>query len=88
MHQDIKYIKKQKAIYSDAEEDLISIVIVNSGAKQIGFIVDELHDKQEVVIKPLVDFLACIKGISGATILGDGSIIDPNELADISMEKD
>ena len=47
------------------------VVIVNTGSKQIGFIVDELMGRQEVVIKPLEDYLQEKSGFSGATILGD-----------------
>ena len=73
------------------EENVLSIVIINCGTKSVGLIVDELLDKQEVVIKPLVDFLACIRGISGASILGDGSIVlilEPAELINLATEKE
>ncbi|MCD6459823.1 chemotaxis protein CheA [bacterium] len=73
------------------EEDILSMVIINCGTKSVGLIVDELLDKQEVVIKPLVDFLACIRGISGASILGDGSIVlivEPAELINLATEKE
>jgi two-component system chemotaxis sensor kinase CheA len=42
--------------------------------------VDALKGEQEVVIKPLGGILGEINGISGASILGDGSvalIVDP-----------
>ena len=37
-------------------------------------IVDELIGQQEIVIKSLGRFLSKIKGIAGATILGDGNV--------------
>ncbi|MEW6535633.1 MAG: chemotaxis protein CheA [Candidatus Auribacterota bacterium] len=82
------HIDAEKRNGSDID-DSVSIVIINSGSYQVGFIVDELLDKQEVVIKPLIDFLASITGISGATILGDGSIIliiDPTELVELTTK--
>ncbi|MDX9702518.1 MAG: chemotaxis protein CheA [Candidatus Auribacterota bacterium] len=81
----------EHAATGKSEEEDISIVIIRSGSKSVGFIVDELLEKQEVVIKPLVDFLACIRGISGATILGDGSImliLEPNELINLATENE
>jgi two-component system chemotaxis sensor kinase CheA len=66
------------------------VVIVNTGARQIGFIVDELKGRQEVVIKPLEDYLQEKSGFSGATILGDGSIsliLDVFELVLLSLDK-
>lgn len=71
----------------DNHKGLISIIILSSESKKIGFIVDGLLRQQEIVIKPLADFLAVIKGISGATILGDGKIVlilDPNEIVELA----
>ncbi|QTL98432.1 chemotaxis protein CheA [Iocasia frigidifontis] len=58
--------------YINKEE--IPAVIINSGEKQIGLIVDELLNQQEIVIKSLGNYLINIKNISGATIVGDGDV--------------
>lgn len=50
------------------------IVVVRKGEKQAGLLVDELIGQQEIVIKPLGKYLSNIKYLSGATILGNGSI--------------
>lgn len=66
------------------------VVVVNTGAKQVGFVVDELKGRQEVVIKPLEDYLQEKSGFSGATILGDGNIsliIDVFDMVQISFDK-
>lgn len=60
------------AQYINREE--IPAVIINSGEKQIGLIVDELLDQQEIVIRSLGNYLVDIKNISGATIVGDGDV--------------
>ncbi len=52
----------------------IPVVIINSGDRQIGLIVDNLLYQQEIVIKSLGDYLVNIKNISGATIVGDGDV--------------
>jgi two-component system chemotaxis sensor kinase CheA len=54
--------------------DEYPVVVVKIGKNKIGFIVDELIGQQEIVIKSLGRFLSKIKGIAGATILGDGNV--------------
>ncbi|MDP9025736.1 MAG: chemotaxis protein CheA [Candidatus Eremiobacteraeota bacterium] len=52
----------------------VMIVIVGLQGKQVGLVVDSFEGEQEIVIKPLSDVVGRIAGISGATILGNGSI--------------
>lgn len=54
---------------------LIPIVILSYKDKQIGLIVDKILGKQEIVLKSLEHNYKSIQGLSGAAILGDGSII-------------
>ena len=54
--------------------DKVMIVIVGLQGRQVGLVVDSFHGEQEIVIKPLSDVIGAIPGISGATILGNGSI--------------
>lgn len=49
-------------------------VVCNVDEKQIALKVDQVLGQEEVVIKPLGEFLGNISGISGATIRGDGSV--------------
>ena len=51
-----------------------SIVVVRSGQDKAGFVVDELHGEHQTVIKPLGKVFEQLKGISGATVLGDGNV--------------
>ena len=72
------------------ENDKFFVVIVNAGLRKIGLVVDELLGQEEVVIKPLVDYLQEKSGLSGATIIGDGRvslILDVYELANIAMSR-
>jgi len=50
------------------------VVVVNSGGRQIGFVVDQLVGQEEVVIKALGAKLHGLPGLAGATITGDGQI--------------
>lgn len=56
------------------ENEEIPVVIIKSAERQIGLIVDELLNQQEIVIKSLGKYLVNIKNISGATIVGDGDV--------------
>jgi two-component system chemotaxis sensor kinase CheA len=47
-------------------------LLVRRGSEQIAFGVDRMLGQQEVVVRPLEDQLLRIKGIAGATDLGDG----------------
>ncbi|RME34719.1 MAG: chemotaxis protein CheA [Gammaproteobacteria bacterium] len=50
------------------------VVVVSIGTRQVGLLVDQLIGQEEVVIKPLGALLQGTKGLSGATITGDGRI--------------
>ncbi len=50
------------------------VVVVRTGRTRVGFVVDELIGQQDIVIKSLGRFLSKIRGIGGATILGDGNV--------------
>ena len=51
-----------------------SVVVIKSIKTQLGLIVDNLVGKEEVVVKSLGALFANVVGISGAAIMGDGSI--------------
>jgi len=67
------------------------VVVLGSGKKRIGVVVDRLLGEQEIVIKSLGKYLGQMTGLSGATILGDGRvalIIDAKGIvADTSKEE-
>lgn len=50
------------------------VVVVESDNKHCGILVSELTNHQQVVVKSLEANYAKIDGLSGATILGDGSV--------------
>jgi two-component system chemotaxis sensor kinase CheA len=50
------------------------LVVVEADGQKIGLMVDDLLAQQQVVIKSLNDNYQQVEGISGATILGDGSV--------------
>lgn len=70
--------------------EVLSVVVIHDNERRLGLVVDELLERQEIVIKPLGAYLGDLKGISGATIMGDGSVIlilDPHEIYLMSTSK-
>ncbi|OHT21480.1 Chemotaxis protein CheA [Sphingomonas haloaromaticamans] len=55
------------------EESLV-IIVESEAAGHVGLMVDTIENRREVVIKSLEDNLHPIRGLGGATILGDGTI--------------
>jgi two-component system chemotaxis sensor kinase CheA len=52
----------------------IFIVVLGTGEKRFAIAVDKLVGNQEIVVKSLGAYIGKVDGISGATILGDGSV--------------
>ena len=50
------------------------LVVVEGDGKRVGLLVDELQAQQQVVIKSLEVNYKRVNGLSGATILGDGTV--------------
>ena len=66
--------------YQQSVEDGMMVVLELDG-KTICMFVDKLVGKQEIVVKPIPSYIKKVKGISGCTQLGDGSIaliLDPS----------
>ena len=57
------------------EEAFVSVILVHAGEYSAALLVDEMLASREIVVKAVGPQLASIRGISGATILGDGSIV-------------
>jgi chemosensory pili system protein ChpA (sensor histidine kinase/response regulator) len=53
----------------------IPVVLVRAGEHSTGLVADELIGSREIVVKPVGPQISGIRGISGATVLGDGRIV-------------
>jgi two-component system chemotaxis sensor kinase CheA len=65
------------------EPALLSVVVISINERRVGFVVDRLLHRHDVVIKSLGEYLVNAGGVSGATIMGDGRVIlilDPYEI--------
>ncbi len=65
--------------YQKSVEDGMMLILEVEG-KKVSLFVDKLIGKQEIVVKPIPSYVKKVKGLSGCTQLGDGSIaliLDP-----------
>ncbi|HNG54316.1 MAG TPA: chemotaxis protein CheA [Nitrospira sp.] len=70
-------------IPTDANRERFYVVVAALGDRRVGVVVDELRSQEEVVIKSIWDYLETVKGVSGATITGEGKVVlilDTSEL--------
>ena len=75
--QHIPIIRLDYAFNTSADAEKLEnglLIIADSERQRYGIWVDELLDQQQVVIKSLVSNFRHVRGISGATILGDGRV--------------
>lgn len=73
------------------EREVLPMVVIHDNERRLGLVVDRLLERQEIVIKPLGQYLNDfdLKGLSGATIMGDGSVVlilDPHEIYSLSTQ--
>ena len=61
-------------IESESNGDTSSVLILTSSAKSMGLVVSALRGCQDIVVKSLDDNFTHIRGVAGASILGDGSV--------------
>ncbi|MDP1737922.1 MAG: chemotaxis protein CheA [Caulobacter sp.] len=71
-------VSLQNLLQLEASEEASAeacIVVTRVGAFTFGVIVDRVFDIEEIVVKPVATVLRHLRLYSGATILGDGSVI-------------
>ena len=61
----------------DSNEDELELLITYLGDEntKMGIVVDSVLRQQDILVKSLNETFAGLKGISGATILGDGQVV-------------
>lgn len=58
-----------------AQDVTVPVVLVRAGDHSTGLVADELIGSREIVVKSVGPQISGIRGVSGATILGDGRIV-------------
>ncbi len=64
----------------------LPLLILGVGDKKFGVVVDQLLTGREIVIKPLGSHLRRVHGVTGATLMGDGSVVLILNPADLITE--
>ncbi len=54
---------------------LFPVLLARTGDQSVALHVDELIGRREIVVKPVGTQISTVRGISGATILGDGRVV-------------
>ena len=76
--------------YKDTyDSDKSQIIVVSDGDKKVGISVDYIVGEYQAVVKPIGKYYKNQDFISGATILGDGSIalvMDTHKIIDLYTE--
>jgi two-component system chemotaxis sensor kinase CheA len=80
-----RLLKMPCATADDVSED-VNIVVVQVGEDQLGLIVTEVFDTEEIVVKPVGTLLKDIGIYQGTTILGDGRVIMILDVSGIATE--
>lgn len=66
--------RKYDFISEDEIPEVLYTVVVSASSSLAGLVVDEVLGEQEIVIKSLGSYMGDVRGLGGATILGDGGI--------------
>jgi chemotaxis protein histidine kinase CheA/ActR/RegA family two-component response regulator len=64
-------------------EERSSLLIVNAGRRRVALLVDGIVAQQEIVAKPLGAHLRNVRGVAGATALGNGQLVVILELLEL-----
>jgi len=71
----VPYIRlREQFNVGDEQPDIEQIVIIGADGRRVGFVVDGIVGQHQTVLKSLGKFYANVEGVSGATILGDGTV--------------
>jgi two-component system chemotaxis sensor kinase CheA len=58
-----------------AASGMIQVVVLNAGGTSIAFLVDEVLNEQEVLLKSLGRQLSRVRNVAGVTIIGSGKVV-------------
>lgn len=82
--QQVPFINLREYFHSATSgPDIQQIVVIRNEDRRVGFTIDEVVGEYQAVLKPLGNLCRSIEIVSGATILGDGTIalvLDSNKL--------
>jgi len=82
--------KEKDLLVTNSGTEKVNVVVIHSRSKTLGLTVDALVGRADLVIKSLSDNFQPMRGLSGASILGDGDVclmLDSAALVDLAAER-
>ncbi len=70
---------------ADQSVNAIQIVVLKYDEKRIGFVVDEIFDEFQILVKKLGKQLVKVRNIGGASVLGNGKVVPIINVADLML---
>lgn len=86
----IFHLRKLMGNKTTSANEEFPVIIISSNNRKIGFIVDSLIGKNEIVIKSLEQNFHSVPGLIGACIMGDGhivSVLDARGVLELAYER-
>jgi two-component system chemotaxis sensor kinase CheA len=87
--QAVSLVRFGQVLHVPAEEtaaaniNKVPVVILGAAEKRIAFLVDEILDEQEVLVKRLGNQLSRVRNIAGAAVLGSGKVVPIINVSDL-----
>ncbi|MBX9722274.1 MAG: chemotaxis protein CheW, partial [Candidatus Obscuribacterales bacterium] len=82
---DVLGIAKEQGFKTKASRNYHQLLMLESGDRRAGFLVDEIMHEHEVLVRGLSYPLVRVPNISGATILGSGQVVPVLNIADLMI---
>jgi two-component system chemotaxis sensor kinase CheA len=68
------YLDEALGLPTSERDEVLSVVVVEASDRKAGLVVDVLLGQQEIVIKSLSKVVEGVRGVAGATVLGNGKV--------------
>ena len=68
-------LERLESLQAAERSKRVFVVVIGAGSRRFGLAVDKLMGEEELVIKALEDELITSPMVSGASILGDGTVV-------------
>ncbi|MGC0772478.1 MAG: chemotaxis protein CheA [Candidatus Acidiferrum sp.] len=71
----LEHLNRLRAVDSEPKKKKIFVIVIGSAEKRFGLVVDSMVGEEELVIKALPSDIVASDLVSGASILGDGTVV-------------
>ncbi len=72
--QEIKDKRQSQADRRYHSESSVKVIVLKVGDNRFGLVVDNVHDNEEIIVKPLSGYLKKCQAYAGSAIMGDGAV--------------